>query len=144
MVSIKILCMQIEGLIPFMSYMDQENASKFFLRTSNSLVSISLSSSEEIIIGIVSSFPKNAYLRPFGNYFSTNPSRVFFSSSKIDYSSLSSRASIVSINSRIDDRSSQSNSAVVSDFVKHCSSGLLFPKSYSKLSCEGIKVSILM
>ena len=109
----------------------------------NNLISISLSISKEMITGFVLLLPKNAYLRPFGNSFSTNPSGVFFFSSKIN-SSFTSRASIVSISSRVDDRSSQSNSVVESDFVKHCSSGLLFLKSYRKSSYKGIKVSILM
>ena len=94
------------------------------------------------ITGFVLLLPKNSYLRPFGNSFSTNPSGVFFFSSKIN-STFTLRASIVSISSRVD-RSSQSISVVESDFVKHCSSGLLFPKSYRKSFYKGIKVSILM
>ena len=114
-----------EGLIPLMSSTDHANASEFLPSTPNNLTSILLSNFEDIITGFVSLHPKNAYLRPFSNSFSTKPSRVFLSSFKIDSSSFSLRASIVSINSGVDDRSSSSMDAVVSDFVKNCPSGLL-------------------
>ena len=119
--SIKILCMQMEGLIPFISFMDQENVSKLFSRMLNSLTSISLSNSKEIIIGFVPSFPKNSYSRPFGSSFNTKSFDVFLSSSK-PISPFTSRASIVSITYGVDDTSSQSNSSIVRDFNKHFSS----------------------
>ena len=121
--------MHMEGLIPFISFMDQAYASKFFSRTLNNLTSISLSNSKEIITGFVPSFPKNAYLRPFGSAFSNKPSDVFFSSSKTVSSSFTPRESIILITYGVDDTSSQSNSAVVRDFVKHFSSESLSPKS---------------
>ena len=95
------------------------------------------------IIDFVSLLLKKTYFRPFGSSFNSKPSRVFFSSSRTKSSSCVSSASTFSISSDVDDMSSLFNSAMESDFVKHCSSGLIFPKSYSISSCEGIKVSIL-
>ena len=95
------------------------------------------------ITDFVSLLPKKAYFRPFGTSFNTKPSIIFFSSSRTESSSFVSSVSTFSISSDVDDMSSLFNSVVESDFVKHCSSGLIFQKSYSISSCEGIKVSII-
>ena len=59
----RILCIQIEGLIPFKSSIDQGIASLYFLRISNSFCSSSSVNSAEMMTGLVFSGCKKAYLK---------------------------------------------------------------------------------
>ena len=66
--------MQIEGLIPFKSFIDQEIASLYFLRISNSFCSSSSVNAAEITIGFSFSSSKKAYFKCLGNSFNVNRS----------------------------------------------------------------------
>ena len=69
--------MQIEGLIPFKSYIDQETASLYFLRISNSFYS-PCSVRVDIITGFACSGSKKAYFKCLGNSFKVNSSELVF------------------------------------------------------------------
>ena len=66
--------MQIDGLIPFKSSIDQAMASLYFLRILISLCSISTIKSAAMITGYALSAHKKAYLRCLGNSLRINPS----------------------------------------------------------------------
>ena len=66
--------MQIDGLIPFKTSIDQAIASLYFLRISISFYSLSYVKSTTIIIGFDISAPKKTYFRFLGNSFILNPS----------------------------------------------------------------------
>ena len=74
--SINILCMQIAGLIPFISEIDQAKAEEYLFRTVISLLSSSWFNEDEIMTGFVESSPKKAYRRWLGSCLRTNPSLV--------------------------------------------------------------------
>ena len=57
----RILCMQMEGLIPFKSSIDQAIASLYFLRVSSSFCSSNSVNAAKIIIGFVIFGSKKAY-----------------------------------------------------------------------------------
>ena len=76
----RILCIQIERLIPFKSSIDQAIASLYFLRVSSSFCSSSLVNPTEMIIGFLFSCCKKAYFKCLGNSVSITPSELLFSS----------------------------------------------------------------
>ena len=77
----RILCMQIEGLIPFKSSIDQGFASLYVLRVFSSFCSSRLVNPTEMITGFPFSGCKKAYFKCFGNSLSIKPSVLLFSSS---------------------------------------------------------------
>ena len=66
------MCVQIKGLIPFMSAIVHPIAFLCIFRVCNNLPSWSVSSLEEIITGKVSFSPKKEYLRSDGNGFNSS------------------------------------------------------------------------
>ena len=68
--------MQIEGLIPFKSSIDQAISSLYFLRISRSFYSSSSINAANIITGFAFSGPKKAYFKCLGNSFKVNPSKL--------------------------------------------------------------------
>ena len=84
--------MQIEGLIPFKSSIDQAIASFYFMRISNSFCYSSSVSAVEITSFSFSGF-KKAHFKCLGNSFNANPSKLVyvslaFSSLLLDFSLL--------------------------------------------------------
>ena len=69
----RILCIQIEGLIPFKSSMDQAIASRYFLRISSSFCFLSSLNSVEMMTGFLFSGCKKAY-KSSSNSFRIKPS----------------------------------------------------------------------
>ena len=59
----RILCMKIEGLIPFKSFIDQASASLYFLRVSSSFCSSGSINVAKIITGLAFSDSKKAYFK---------------------------------------------------------------------------------
>ena len=70
--------MQIEGLNPFKSSIDQAIASLYFLRISSSFCSSSSVNVAEITTGFAFSSSKKAYFKYLGNLFNANPSELVF------------------------------------------------------------------
>ena len=108
--------MQIKGLIPFKSSIDQAIASLYFMRISNSLCPSSSFNAADIIIGFTFSGSKEAYFKCLGNSFKVNPSKlvfvsVAFSSLLLDFSILFSfKLKTASFKSKLEFRNSQSRS----------------------------------
>ena len=65
--------MQIEGLIPFKSSIDQAITSLYFLRISNSFCSSCLVNAAEIITSFDFSGSKKPYFKCLGSSFKVNP-----------------------------------------------------------------------
>ena len=95
--------MQIDGLIPFKSSIDQVIASLYFLKTSTSFYSLCSIKSVDMIIGFDSSASKKAYLKYLSNSFRINPLELVstsfaFPSQQLDFYALHSfRLSTVSL-----------------------------------------------
>ena len=70
--------MQIEGLIPFKSSIDQAIASLYFLRIFNSFSSSSSVNAAEITTGFAFSGSKKAYFKCLDNSFNVNPSELIY------------------------------------------------------------------
>ena len=70
--------MQMEGLIPFKSSIDQAIISLYFLRISNSCCSLGLINAADIITSFAFSSSKKAYFNCLGNSFKVNPLEIFF------------------------------------------------------------------
>ena len=70
--------MQIKGLIPFKSSIDQAIASFYFLRISNNLCSSSSVNEAKIITGFSFSSSKKAYFNYLGISFKVNPYELVF------------------------------------------------------------------
>ena len=66
--------MQIEGLVPFKSSIDQAMASLYFLRIHSSFCSFSFVKLADMITGFYFYDPKKAYFRCVGNSFKISPS----------------------------------------------------------------------
>ena len=82
--------MQIEGLIPFKSFIDQVIAFLYFMRISSSFYSSSSVNTADIITGFSFFSPKKAYFTCLGNSFKVNPSELVsisfaFSSLLLDF-----------------------------------------------------------
>ena len=75
----RILCIQIEGLIPFRSSIDQAIASLYFLRISSSFSSSSVNP-VEMMTCFAFSGCKKAYFECSGNSFRIKPSKLVFTS----------------------------------------------------------------
>ena len=109
--------MQIQGLIPFKSSIDQAIASLYFLRIYNSFCSSSLVNVVEIILGLAVSNSRKAYSYCLGNSFKVNPSVLvsvsFASSSLLDIFSIlfSFILKTVSFNLQLECRNSKSRSS---------------------------------
>ena len=78
--TIRILCMQIDGLIPFKFLIDQAIASLYFLRVSTTFFSFSEVRSVAMITGLDFSSPKNAYFKCLGSSFRISPLELFYAS----------------------------------------------------------------
>ena len=76
----RILCIQIEGLIPFRSSIDQAIAFLYFLRISNSFFSASLVNPAEMMTGFAFSGCKKAYFKCSSNSFKIKPLELVFTS----------------------------------------------------------------
>ena len=100
--------MQIEGLMPFKSSIDQAIASLYFLRISSSLCYSSSVNVADIIIGFAFSGSKKAYFNYLGSYFKVNPYElvsisIAFSSLLLNFYVLSSfKLKTVSFNSKFE------------------------------------------
>ena len=70
--------MQMEGLIPFKSSIDQAIGSLYFLRISNSCCSLGLINAADIITSFAFSSSKKAYFNCLGNSFKVNPLELIF------------------------------------------------------------------
>ena len=70
--------MQIEGLIPFKSSIDQTIAYLYFLIISNNFCSLSSVNAAEIITGLAFSGSRKGYFNCLGNFFKVNPSELVF------------------------------------------------------------------
>ena len=68
--------MQIEGLIPFRSSIDQAIVSLYFLRISSGFYSSSSFNAADIITIFAFSSPKKAYFKCLGYSFKVNPSKL--------------------------------------------------------------------
>ena len=75
--------MQIEGLIPFKSSIDQAIASLYFPRISNNCCSSSSINAADIITSFAFSGSKKAYFNCLGNSFKVNPSELVSISSAL-------------------------------------------------------------
>ena len=75
----RILCIQIEGPIPFKSSIDQAIYSLYFLRISSSFCSSSLVNPAEMMTSLACSGCKKAYFKCLGYSFRINPSELVFS-----------------------------------------------------------------
>ena len=73
--------MQMEGLIPFKSSIDQVIASVYFLRVSRSFYSSDSVNVVEIITGFAISGSKKTYFNRLGNSFKVNPYELDYVSS---------------------------------------------------------------
>ena len=115
--------MQIEGLIPFKSSIDQAIASLYFLRISNSLCSSCSVNTADIITGFAFSGSKKAYFKCLGNYFKVNPSEIVFVSFAsssfllVFFVLLSFKLKTISFNSQPECRNSQSRSSSYWKFI---------------------------
>ena len=115
--------MQIEGLIPFKSSIDQVMPSLYFLRTPISFYFFSTVKSIAMITGCALLAPKKAYFKCLGSSFIINPSKLFstscsFSSVLLHFSTLISfRLSIVSLNLRREFRYSTSTVLIYWKFI---------------------------
>ena len=69
--------MQIEGLIPFKSSIDQAMVSLYFLRIFNNYTSFSFVKSATMITGYALLAPKKTYFKCFSSFFIINPSELF-------------------------------------------------------------------
>ena len=100
--------MQIEGLIPFKSSIDQAITSLYFLRISSSCCSSSSVNAADIITSFAFSGSKKAYFNCLGNSFEVNPSELVyvsfaFSSLLLDFSMLFSfKLKIISFKSKLE------------------------------------------
>ena len=72
--------MQIEGVIPFKSSIDQAMAFLYFLRIMINLCSFSFIKLVAMIIGCALSTLTKTYFKCLGNYFIINPSKLFSTS----------------------------------------------------------------
>ena len=99
--------MQIDGLIPFKSSIDQVMDFLYFMIIPISFYSLSLVKSVAIITSFDLSTPKKAYFRCLHNSLRINPSKLFsisytFSLLLLDFSALSSfKLNTVSFNSKL-------------------------------------------
>ena len=106
--------MQIEGLIPFKSSIDQAMASLYFLRILISFYSFSTVKSAAMITSCALSAPKKTYFKCLGHSLRISLSELFstscpFSSLLIDFSALISfRLSTVTLISKLEFRYSTS------------------------------------
>ena len=113
----RILCIQIECLIPFKSSTDQGIAPLYFLRISRGLCSSSSFNAADIITGLAFSSSKKAYFKCLGHSFKVNPYELVsisfaFSSLMLDFSVLFSfKLKTVSFKSKLEIRNSQSRSS---------------------------------
>ena len=106
--------MQIEGLVPFKSSIDQAMASLYFMRICSSFYCFSSVKSTTMITGYALSAPKKAYFKCLGNCFRINPLELF--STPCSFPSLllylsvliSFRLSVISLNSKLEFRYSTS------------------------------------
>ena len=85
--------MQIEGLIPFKSSINQAIASLYFLRISSSFYSLCSIKSADMITCFDFLAYRKAYFKCLGNSFKINPSELFstscaFPSQLLDFSAL--------------------------------------------------------
>ena len=74
----RILCIHMEGLIPFKSSIDQAMVPLYFLRISSSFFSLLYVKSANIITGLDFSASRKAYFKCSGNYFRIKPSELVF------------------------------------------------------------------
>ena len=100
--------MQIGGLIPFKSSIDQAMASLYFMRIPISFCSFSTVKSVAMITACALLALKKAYLQCLGSFFRINPSELFstycsFSSLLLDlFTLIYFRLSTFSLNSRLE------------------------------------------
>ena len=109
--------MQIEGLIPFKSSIDQAIAFLYFLRIFNSFCSSCSVNAADMITGFAFPGSKKAYFKCLGNSFKVNPSELVF----VSFASFSLllvfsvmfsfKLKTVSFNSKLECRNSQSRSS---------------------------------
>ena len=115
--------MQIEGLLPFKSSIDQAITYLYFLTISNSLCSLSSVNADEIITSLAFFGSRKAYFNCLGNSFKVSLSELFsisFVSSSllhIFYVLFSFILKTVSFNSQLECRNSQSRSSRYWKFI---------------------------
>ena len=118
----RILCIQIEGPIPFKCSIDQSIACLYFLRISSSFYSSCLVNAADIIIGLDFFSSNKAYFKCSGNSFKVNPSKLvydsFVFSSLLHFSGLFSfTLKTVSFKSKLEFGHSQSISSRYLKFI---------------------------